>query len=55
LIDLYAVTYRLKEPKRDGTTSLIGLMTCIVVAQKLRGLDALNTDDSTKKQLIGCQ
>jgi len=27
LMDLYAVTYWLKAPKHDGTTSLIALMT----------------------------
>jgi hypothetical protein len=38
-MDLYAVTYRLKAPKRDGTTSLIRLTTWIVVSQNLRGFD----------------
>jgi hypothetical protein len=54
-MDLYAVTYRVKGPKCDGTTSLIGLIMSNVVAQKLKGLDALDTDDSTNKWLIGCQ
>jgi len=41
---LYAVTYWLKAPKLDGATSLIGLMTGMVVAGKLRGLDAFGCE-----------
>jgi hypothetical protein len=38
-MDLYAVTYWLKAPKLDGTTSLIRLTTWIVVSQNLKGFD----------------
>jgi hypothetical protein len=31
LMDLYAVTYWLKVPKRDGTMSLIGMIMSMVV------------------------
>jgi hypothetical protein len=39
-MDLYAITNWLEVPKRDGAMSFIGLMTKVVVAQKLRGLNA---------------
>jgi len=54
-MDLYAVTYELEAPKRDGGESFIGLMMWMVVAQNLRGLDALHANDYNLKWYIGCQ
>jgi len=55
MMDLYAITYRLKAIKHHRTRSFIGEMTSNVVAQQLAGLDASETDDSTEKGLIGCR